>query len=44
MEATGLPWWQDQLSIALSCLGIDSSAYFKLSANRVVEIGEQVTI
>ena len=41
---TGLPWWQDDLYIALSGLGIDPSAYFKLPANRVVEIGEQVSI
>ncbi len=41
---SGLPWWQDELYIALSGLGIDPSAYFKLPANRVVEIGEQVTI
>ncbi|KQV43934.1 MULTISPECIES: potassium transporter Kup [unclassified Rhizobium] len=40
----GLPGWQDNLYIALSGLGIDPSAYFKLPANRVVEIGEQVTI
>jgi KUP system potassium uptake protein len=41
---TGLPRWQDDLYIALSGLGIDPSSYFKLPANRVVEIGEQVTI
>ncbi|MCW0021422.1 potassium transporter Kup [Rhizobium sp. BT-226] len=40
----GLPQWQDNLYIALSGLGIDPSAYFKLPANRVVEIGEQVSI
>ncbi len=40
----GLPRWQDDLYIALSGLGIDPSTYFKLPANRVVEIGEQVTI
>lgn len=41
---SGLPRWQDDLYIALAGLGIDPSAYFKLPANRVVEIGEQVTI
>ena len=41
---SGLPWWQDDLYIALAGLGIDPSAYFKLPANRVVEIGEQVNI
>jgi K+ transporter len=41
---SGLPGWQDKLYIALSGLGIDPSAYFSLSANRVVEIGEQVAI
>ena len=41
---SGLPGWQDNLYIALAGLGIDPSAYFKLPANRVVEIGEQVSI
>ncbi|MCY1334218.1 Low affinity potassium transport system protein kup [compost metagenome] len=41
---SGLPRWQDKLYIALAGLGIDPSSYFKLPANRVVEIGEQVTI
>ncbi|KRD72230.1 potassium transporter Kup [Ensifer sp. Root278] len=41
---SGLPGWQDKLYIALAGLGIDPSSYFKLPANRVVEIGEQVTI
>ena len=41
---SGLPQWQDNIYIALSGLGIDPSTYFKLPANRVVEIGEQVTI
>lgn len=40
----GLPAWQDRLYIALAGLGIDPSDYFRLPANRVVEIGEQVTI
>jgi KUP system potassium uptake protein len=41
---SGLPSWQDDLYIALAGLGIDPSAYFKLPANRVVEIGEQISI
>lgn len=41
---SGLPRWQDELYIAVSHLGIDPSSYFKLPPNRVVEIGEQVTI
>ncbi|MBY5775278.1 potassium transporter Kup [Rhizobium leguminosarum] len=41
---SGLPPWQDRLYIALSGLGIHPSDYFRLPANRVVEIGEQVTI
>ncbi|MGO7564813.1 potassium transporter Kup [Rhizobium johnstonii] len=41
---SGLPGWQDNLYIALGVLGIDPSAYFKLPADRVVEIGEQVSI
>ncbi|MDO1582215.1 potassium transporter Kup [Rhizobium oryzicola] len=41
---TGLPAWQERLYIALADFGIDPSNYFKLPANRVVELGEQVTI
>lgn len=41
---SGLPGWQDNLYIALTGLGVDPSAYFKLPANRVVEIGEQMSI
>ena len=41
---SGLPNWQDKLYIALSGIGIDPSDYFRLPANRVVELGEQVTI
>lgn len=40
----GPPRWQDKLYIALAGLFIDPSSYFKLPANWVVEIGEQVTI
>jgi len=40
----GLPGWQDKLYIATAGIGIDPSAYFRLPANRVVEIGEQVVI
>jgi KUP system potassium uptake protein len=41
---SGLPRWQDRLYIALAGIGIDPSDYFRLPANRVVELGEQVTI
>lgn len=41
---TGLPRWQEKLYIALAGFGIDPSAYFKLPPNRVVELGEQVSI
>jgi KUP system potassium uptake protein len=41
---TDLPVWQERLYIALADFGIDPSAYFKLPANRVVELGEQVAI
>ena len=41
---TGLPVWQEKLYIHLADFGIDPSAYFKLPANRVVELGEQVAI
>ncbi|MCT7664589.1 potassium transporter Kup [Shinella kummerowiae] len=40
----GLPAWQERLYIALANFGIDPSDYFKLPANRVVELGEQVAI
>lgn len=40
----GLPAWQERLYIALADFGIDPSDYFKLPANRVVELGEQVAI
>ncbi len=40
----GLPWWQEDLYIALAGIGIDPSAYFKLPPNRVIELGEQVAI
>lgn len=40
----GLPGWQERLYIALADFGIDPSDYFKLPANRVVELGEQVAI
>jgi len=40
----GLPAWQERLYIALAGFGIDPSDYFKLPANRVVELGEQVAI
>ncbi|WP_426232128.1 KUP/HAK/KT family potassium transporter [Pararhizobium sp. DWP3-4] len=41
---SGLPGWRENLYIAFAGLGVDPSAYFKLPANRVVEIGEQVSI
>ena len=41
---SGLPGWQDRLFIATAEIGIDPSYYFRLPANRVVEIGEQVSI
>ncbi len=41
---SGLPGWQDKLYIATAGIGIDPSSYFRLPANRVVEIGEQVVI
>jgi KUP system potassium uptake protein len=41
---SGLPAWQDWLFIAMAETAIDPSDYFYLPTNRVVEIGEQVTI
>ena len=43
-QTLDLPVWQERLYIALADFGIDPSAYFKLPANRVVELGEQVAI
>ncbi|WP_426230594.1 potassium transporter Kup [Pararhizobium sp. DWP3-4] len=41
---SGLPGWQDRLYIAMAETAIDPSDYFYLPTNRVVEIGEHVTI
>jgi len=41
---SGMPYWQDRLFIALANAAIDPSDYFRLPANRVVELGSHVII
>jgi KUP system potassium uptake protein len=41
---SGMPMWQDRLYIALAGVAIDPTDYFRLPANRVVELGTQVII
>ena len=41
---SGMPAWQDRLYIALAGTAIDPTDYFRLPANRVVELGTQVII
>ncbi|MBB4349419.1 potassium transporter Kup [Aliirhizobium cellulosilyticum] len=36
--------WQDRLFIALSVIAVDPSDYFGLPSDRVVELGEQITL
>ncbi|MDH4442594.1 MAG: potassium transporter Kup [Rhizobium sp.] len=43
-KAMGMPHWQDRLYIALADLAADPSDYFRLPANRVVELGSHVII
>lgn len=41
---SGMPMWQDRLFIGLANTAIDPSDYFRLPANRVVELGSHVII
>jgi KUP system potassium uptake protein len=41
---SGMPSWQDRLFIALASAATDPSDYFRLPANRVVELGAHVTV
>lgn len=41
---SGMPGWQDRLFIALATAATDPSDYFRLPANRVVELGAHVTV
>ncbi|PZM07757.1 potassium transporter Kup [Rhizobium tubonense] len=41
---SGMPHWQDRLFIALANAATDPSDYFRLPANRVVELGSHVII
>src|SRR4029077_15459222 len=41
---SGMPLWRDRLFIFLAQNADDASSYFQLPADRVVEIGTQVTV
>ncbi|WP_414709273.1 potassium transporter Kup [Rhizobium sp.] len=41
---SGMPYWQDRLYIALANAAANPSDYFRLPANRVVELGSHVII
>ena len=41
---SGMPYWQDRLYITLANTATDPSDYFRLPANRVVELGSHVII
>ncbi|NKN38532.1 potassium transporter Kup [Agrobacterium sp. a22-2] len=41
---SGMPYWQDRLFITLANSAADPSDYFRLPANRVVELGSHVII
>ncbi|MCL6706104.1 potassium transporter Kup [Pseudomonas sp. R2.Fl] len=41
---SGMPYWQDRIFIAMANAAADPSDYFRLPANRVVELGSQVII
>jgi KUP system potassium uptake protein len=41
---SGMPLWQDRLFIALATAATDPSDYFRLPANRVVELGAHVSV
>jgi KUP system potassium uptake protein len=40
----GMPAWQDKLFIALARNADDATHYFRLPANRVIELGTQITV
>ena len=41
---SGMPGWQNRLFIALAETAADPSDYFRLPANRVVELGSHVVV
>lgn len=41
---SGMPYWQDKLFIWLVRNADDASHYFRLPADRVVEVGTQINI
>ncbi|MBO3759058.1 potassium transporter Kup [Ciceribacter sp. L1K23] len=41
---SGMPYWQDRVFIAMANAAADPSDYFRLPANRVIELGSQVII
>ena len=40
----GMPLWQDKLFISLNKSGANTTNFYRLPANRVVELGQQMTI
>jgi KUP system potassium uptake protein len=40
----GLPFWQERLFIAMSKSASDATAFYCLPSNRVVEMGQQISI
>lgn len=41
---SGMPGWQDRLFISMASMATDPSDYFRLPANRVVELGAHVSV
>jgi KUP system potassium uptake protein len=41
---SGMPQWQDHLSIAMSRSANDATDYFQIPTGRVLEVGTQATI
>jgi KUP system potassium uptake protein len=41
---TGMPVWQDRLYIAMALAATDASRYFRIPADRAVEIGARIDI
>jgi len=39
-----MPLWQDKLFIFLNKSGANTTNFYRLPANRVVELGQQMTI
>jgi KUP system potassium uptake protein len=40
----GMPFWQDQLFIAMTKAATDASSFYRLPSNRVLELGQQFVV